>query len=212
MTKTNDKFDNETLYVLYRNQGNAQPEIHVFADDLTAFKNHLEDKPDQFPNNIIPKAQLHSKDEPEKEGNFYIRACSREYAEIYNAARSLRFNTLDGVLVTDQQYSKAVGNEYTAAESTGGVKGETLKKLENDSFDRSTKTVVKRFLEGEKSERLWASQTLDADGRIAAARTLTRTATFEEATKELPEIQQSAIRTMVLMQARWRNHTAQNSL
>lgn len=84
----------------------------------------------------------------------------------------------------------------------------------NDRQDlvREEKEGVVRFLADPAARRVWESQILDADGRIAAARVLGRLATLEEATKVLPELQHGVVRALARAQARGQERGPQNTL
>ncbi len=58
------------------------------------------------------------------------------------------------------------------------------------------KAGVLAFLNRQEAEKIWKSQTLNADGRIAAARLINGEATFEQAIKGLPEIQHGVVRAL----------------
>lgn len=83
----------------------------------------------------------------------------------------------------------------------------------NDRQDlgREEKEGVARFLTDPAAKRVWESQILDADGRIAAARVLGRLATLEEATKVLPELQHGVVRALARAQARGQERGPQNT-
>lgn len=74
----------------------------------------------------------------------------------------------------------------------------------NDRQDlvREEKEGVVRFLADPAARRVWNSQTLDADGRIAAAQVIGGGKSFEEATKGLPEIQHGVVRALARAHAR----------
>ena len=74
----------------------------------------------------------------------------------------------------------------------------------NDRQDlvREEKEGVVRFLADPAARRVWESQTLDADGRIAAAQVIVGGKSFEEATKGLPEIQHGVVRALARAHAR----------
>jgi|GEM_PF-2697408 len=80
---------------------------------------------------------------------------------------------------------------------------ETQSRLfEREDISKEEKVGVQEFLNLKKSDHIWKSQTLDADGRIAAARVLGGLATFDDATKGLPEIQHGVIRALGRAQVR----------
>jgi len=88
-------------------------------------------------------------------------------------------------------------------ESMVGVRRETeTRLLVREDLGPEVKAEVREFLIRGESEKIWKSQTLDADGRIAAARVLGGQASFEEATKDLPEIQHGVVRALARAQAR----------
>lgn len=84
----------------------------------------------------------------------------------------------------------------------------------NDRQDlvREEKEGVVRFLADPAARRVWDSQTLDADGRIAAAQVIGGGKSFEEATKGLPEIQHGVVRALARAHARGQDRGPQNSL
>ncbi len=66
----------------------------------------------------------------------------------------------------------------------------------------AAKVRVQDFLNRQEAEKIWKSQTLNADGRIAAARCISGEVTFEQATKGLPEIQHGVVRALARAHAR----------
>lgn len=75
-----------------------------------------------------------------------------------------------------------------------------------------TKERVKEFLKSPESGKIWKAQALNEDGRIAAARVLGGESTFEQATKDLPEIQHGVVRALSRAQARGQERGPQFSL
>lgn len=75
-----------------------------------------------------------------------------------------------------------------------------------------TKERVSAFLKQPEAEKIWKSQALNEDGRIAAARVMGEEATFDQAVKDLPEIQHGVVRALARAQARGQERGSQCSL
>lgn len=75
-----------------------------------------------------------------------------------------------------------------------------------------TKKRVSEFLKRPEAGKIWKSQTLDPDGRIAVARLIGGESSFEQATKDLPEIQHGVVRALALAYARGQDRGPQCSL
>ncbi len=73
---------------------------------------------------------------------------------------------------------------------------------ERHDMVREEKEVVVRFLNDPASWRVWESQTLDADGRIAVARVIGGGKSMEEATMGLPELQHGVVRALARAHSR----------
>lgn len=84
----------------------------------------------------------------------------------------------------------------------------------NSRMDITTdaKKQASDFLNRPESEKIWKSQALDPDGRIAAARVLGGESTFDQATKDLPEIQHGVVRALARGHARGQGRSPENSL
>lgn len=81
-----------------------------------------------------------------------------------------------------------------------------------EDFSPEAKARVWKFLGSEEGGKIWKSQTLDPDGRIAAAAVLGGLATFEDATKALPELQHGVVRALARAHARGQERGPQISL
>lgn len=75
-----------------------------------------------------------------------------------------------------------------------------------------TKKCVSEFLKRPEAGKIWKSQTLDPDGRIAVARLIGGESSFEQATKDLPEIQHGVVRALARAYARGQDRGPQCSL
>jgi|GEM_PF-2209397 len=83
---------------------------------------------------------------------------------------------------------------------------------EREDLGSDEKEGVARYLIDPTSRKVWESQTLDVDGRIAAARVLSRQSTIEEASKDIPDLQRDVVRALARAQARGQERGPQNTL
>jgi len=83
---------------------------------------------------------------------------------------------------------------------------------ERGDLGREEKELAVRYLIDPAARKVWESHTLDADGRIAAARVLSGRTAIEEAAKDIPDLQRDVVRALARAQARGQSRGGGHSL
>lgn len=104
----------------------------------------------------------------------------------------------------------ASGSEKVSMLDRVAMTEERLNQRQDISGDEKQK--IADILTEKSAGRIWNSETLDPNGRIAAARVVGETSSFEQATKDLPEIQHGVVRSIARAHSRGQERGPQNSL